>query len=306
MLKKVIGAIALAMVAAISLSGCSTSAASDEIFVHKGNGIFESKGDKGCVQPSDREISGAMDDYFAYPANQRVYAFTGAEGDDGAPFEVVSKDGQTLKTPGTLAFSLNTQCEVLQKFHDKIGNRHEAYMTDGKTSAGWVKMLNIYFRPALDATLDRVAKQYNWRDLYSDPAIKDEINKQVNAQVAALIDQQFEGDEKFFVNYSALIQQPRADQALVDAVKALETSKAQAAAAQTKAEADAKAQEAAATAQVAVKEAEERVAIIEARIRQTEIRSYGGAEAWAKTKAVEKGINPWQPNYGGGTIVDPK
>lgn len=298
------GLLALAVV--LSLAACSTSAASDEIYVHKGNGIFENKGDKGCVNPADREISGAMDDYFAYPANQRTYAFTGAKGDDGSPFEVVSRDGQPMTIPGTISFSLNTDCAVLQKFHDKIGNRYSAYMDGGETSEGWVKMLNLYFRPAIDATLDRVAKQYDWRQLYSDPAIKDEINKQVNAQVEALVNQQFEGDERFFQRYSALIQQPKADGKLVEALKAAETAKAQAAATEAKAKADAAAAQAGAEAQVAQKRAELKVAQIEAQIRLAEIRSYGGADAWAKSRAVDKGINPWQPNYGGGTIVDPK
>lgn len=298
---------ALLIAAAIPLTACATSAASDEIYVHKGGGPFEAKSDKGCVEPAQRQISKPGDSYFAYPAGQRYYKFTGdKKTDDGAPFEVVSKDGQPMTVPGTLGFSLNTNCEVLQKFHDEIGNREHAYMEDGETSAGWRTLLNVYFRPAIDSTLDRVAKQYDWRQLYSDPSIKDEINRQVNAQVAALIDQQFEGDQKYFLNYSALIQQPRADSKLVEAVKAAETAKAEAAAAEAKAKADASAAEAGAQAQVKQKEAELKVEQIEAQIRKTEIQSYGGAEAWAKSRAVDKGINPWQPNYGGGTIVDPK
>jgi hypothetical protein len=49
-----------------------------------------------------------------------------------------------------------------------------------------------------------------------------------------------------------------------------------------------------------------KVALIEAQIRAAEIRSYGGAEAWAKAQAVAKGINPWQPSYGANTLVSPK
>ena len=301
MKRKFIVAIA-ALAAAASLTGCSTSAASDEIYVHKGNGIFENKGDKGCVTPSDREISGAMDDYYAYPANQRVYDFTVSKDHDGDPFQVVSKDGQPMTVPGTLSFALNVDCKVLQKFHDKIGNRYQAYMEDGQTGAGWAKMLNVYFRPSLDATLDRVAKQYEWRQLYSDPSIKDEINTQVNKQVETLINQQLEGNEKFFVNFSALIQQPQADAQLVQAVKDAETSEAQAAATEAKAKADASAAQAAANAQVAQKEAELKVAKIEAQIKQAEIASYGGPQKYNDYLAIQKGLNPYQPTYGGNVL----
>lgn len=297
---------ALAALSIITLTGCSTSAASDEVFVHKGGGVFESKSEKGCIAAADREISKPGDDYYAYPANQRTYKFTGDKAtDDGAPFEVISKDGQPMTVPGTVNFSLVTDCKVLQKFHDKIGNRYQAYLDGGAESPGWSQMLNVYFRPAIDSTLDRVAKQYEWRQLYSDPAIKDEINQLVNTQVATLINQQFEGDEKFFTNYSALIQQPRADVKLTDAVKEAETAKAQAVATESAAKANAAAAEAAANAQVAQKTAELKVATIQAEIRAAEIKSFGGAEAWAKQKAVDKGINPWQPSYGA-AIVDPK
>lgn len=303
-------------VGALALSGCSTSAASDVVYVHKGGGPFESKKAKGCVTPSSREISKPGDDYFAYPASQRVYAFTGAKGDDGAPFSVVSKDGQTLTVPGTLSFSLNIECDVLQKFHDKIGNRYQAYMDGDQTSDGWSKMLNIYMRPSLDATLDRIAKQYNWNELRSDPTIKDTINREVNEKVATLIDQQLDGDQKFFVNYSALIQQPIAPESLVASVRAAEEAKAKAAAdtataianaasSTAKSKADAAAAQSAATVQVAQKTAELRVALLEAKIKKAEIDSYGGPQKYNDYLAIQKGLNPYQPTYGGQTLVQP-
>ena len=294
-------AVAGGILAAIGLTGCSApSTQADETFVHKGSGITEGHEDKGCVPPATREIfwgQGMGDDMYAYPANQRVFDFRGVEGSDRGPFEVVSKDGQTLSVPGTLSFLLNTDCETLQKFHDRIGNRYKAYMEDNQTTAGWTQVLNLYMAPALDASLDRLAKQYTWNELRSDPTIKDTINLKVNETVAALIDQQLEGEEKFFQGYSALITQPVAPETLVASVRSQEESIIAAKAVEAKAKADAAAAEAAANAQVAQKEAELKVAQIEAQIRAAEIRSYGGAEAWAKAQAVAKGINPWQPTY---------
>lgn len=304
---KTVAAIGAAVAIAFGTGACSIpSTTSDEILVHKGGGPFDDQGPRGCINPSTRSVEDANDNYFAYPANQRVYDFTGSQDSDGQPFSVVSKDGQNLTVRGTLSFALNTNCDVLQRFHDKIGNRYSAYMEDGKTSAGWSKMLNIYMRPALDSTLDRVAKNYGWNELRSNPALKAELDKAVNESVKTLINQQFEGSDEFFINYSALIQQPDADPALVEAVKANEISKAQALATETKAKADAAAAEAGANAQVAQKQAELKVAQIEAQIQSAKIAAYGSVKNWIDAQAIEKGLNPFQPTYGGNVLTPAK
>jgi hypothetical protein len=301
-------AVAGGILAALALAGCSApSTQADEVFVHKGSGISEGHEDKGCVPAATRQINwgtGMGDDYYAYPQNQRVFDFRGVNGSDRGPFEVVSKDGQTLTIPGTLSFVLNTDCKVLQRFHDLIGNRYRAYMEDNQTGDGWTKVLNLYMAPPLDASLDRLAKQYTWNELRSDPSIKDKINADVNETIARLINQQMEGQEDFFQGYSVLVTQPIAPESLVASVRSQEEAIAAAKASEAKAKADASAAEAAANSQVSQKEAELKVAQIEAQIRAAEIRSYGGAEAWAKAQAVAKGINPWQPTYGN-ALVNP-
>jgi hypothetical protein len=293
----------------LTVVGCSApSTASDEIFVHKGSGWTEGKEDKGCVEPATRELfwgQGMGDDYFPYPTSQRVFDFTGKDGSDSQPFTVVSKDGQTLRVPGTMSFFLNTDCGAITEFHDKIGNRYAAYMEDGQDSAGWVQVLNLYLAPSMDATLDRIAKKYTWRELYADVTIKDEMNRTMNAEVSRLVNQQFIGDTEFFQNFEALIQQPLADDDLVAAVKQEETSKAQALATETKAKADAAAAEAAASAQIAQKDAELKVARLQKQIDQQKIDAVGGPEVWAKLQAIEAGLNPYQPSYGT-SIVNPQ
>lgn len=305
-----IKALVIALAGVFALVGCSApSTASDEIYVHKGSGFTEGKEDKGCVEPATREIfwgQGAGDDYFAYPVSQRVFDFTKEGQGDADPFTVISKDGQSLKVPGTLSFYLNTECKAVTAFHDKVGNRYQAYMQDGQDSGGWVKVLNIYMAPSIDATLDRIAKKYTWKELYADVSIKDEMNRVMNAEVARLINQQFLGDIEYFTNFEALIQQPIADADLVAAVKQEETSRAQAVATKAKAEADAEAAEAKALAEVAQKDAELKVALIEKQIKEAEIRAYGGAENYINFLAVQKGLNPFQPVYGGALVNVPQ
>lgn len=308
------GIIAALAGAILVLTGCSApSTPADEILVHKGAGLTEGKEDKGCVEPATREINwgqGMGDDYFAYPASQRWYDFSKAEGGDAAPFIVVSKDGQQLTIPGRVDFTLNTNCDTLQRFHDLVGNREQAYIVDGEDGArvagpGWTRILNNYFQLPIDSALDAVAKQYTWRQLRSDLTVKDEMNKAVNASLTKLVNQQISGEDDFFLNFSTLVRQPEAPGELVKTETDRETALAQAATTEAKAVADAKAAKAAADAQVAQKNAELSVAQKEAEIQAAIIRSFGGPEAYAKWQAVQKGINPWQPSYGGSAVVSP-
>lgn len=294
---------ALGAAAVLGLAGCSIpTTASDEIAVHKGGGPFESKASKGCVAPETREVNSAFDEYFYYPVNQRVFDFTGKDGADASPISVVSSDNQILTVPGSINFSLNTDCEILTAFHDNIGRRYSAYMVEADggytTGEGWARMMNLYVGRAADATLDRIAKTYTWRELYSDPDIKDEMNSAVNETIARLVNQQTDGEQEFFTEFSALIQQPQPDEELVAALKQEETARANAAATEAKATADAAAAVAAAEAQVAQKEAELRVKQIEAQIQREVIAAYGSVENYNNAKAIEKGLNPFQPTYG--------
>lgn len=290
-----------AVFAVLGVGACSIpNTQSDEVFVHKGGGPFENHSAKDCIEPASRKVESAGDDYYSYPANTRVYDFRGVKGSDGAPIETVSKDGQPVKMKGTVSFRLNTNCPVLTRFHDQIGFRYKAYFPDGTggdVPKGWMDVLNLYFRPALDATLDRISKQYDWRDQWANPAIKDEINTQVNEKLKDLINQQLPGNDEFFLDYSALILQPEPDPDLVATVKQAEESRAQAIATEAAAKANAAAAEAAAKSQVAQKKAELEVALIEAKKQSALIGSYGGPREYNNHLAISKGLNPFQPIY---------
>ncbi len=308
-MNKKIAAISLGVVAAFGLSGCSTpSTAADEVAVHRGGGPFESQGDKECVDRSTREVNSAFDNYYYYPASQSTYDFTGGKNSDSAPFSVVTKDNQTFTIPGSVKFNLNTNCDVLELFHDEIGKRYEAYNTNSgdPRNDGWRKMLALYIAPAVDGTLDRVAKQYNWRELRNDPTIKDKMNDEVNKTVARLVQQQTPGEKEFFTGFSALIQQPQAPKALQEAVELEESSRAQAAATTAKAIADADAATKTAQAQVATKNAELTTAKIQAQIEASKILAYGSVREYNNNMAIAKGLNPYQPTYGSPVLTPVK
>jgi regulator of protease activity HflC (stomatin/prohibitin superfamily) len=296
---------ALLATGALTLAACSMpNTTSTETAVHFGGGPIEAHTAKGCVKPSTREINSVGDKYYYYPMSQSTYDFTGKQDSDAKPITVVSSDNQTLSVPGSISFDLNTNCKVLTEFHNAFGDRYHAYLDDDGEgnltySDGWRRMMGLYIGRAADSTLDRVAKKYTWRDLYSNPQIKDEMNQEVNKTIATLVGQQMRGDDEFFENFSALIQQPQPGTDLVKAVQDEETGRAQAAAAEAKAVADANAAKAAADAQVAQKQAEVYVAQKEAERQAAEIAPYGSAQAYNDAKAIEKGLNPYQPTYGG-------
>ncbi|MFN8029659.1 MAG: SPFH domain-containing protein [Dermatophilaceae bacterium] len=319
-LVKAVIVVGVALAVLISLTRLVRTVASpaDEVAVHKGGGIIEAPNSKGCVAANSRELRRPGDKYFWYPASQRTYNFTGGEGADHSAFSVVSKDFQTLEVPGSVEFTLNVNCTVLTRFHDAIGNRYHAFYTTSdewsETNDGWQRMLDLYFAPALDATLDRVAKKYTWKELYADPTIKDEMNRTVNEQLATLIQQKMPGEDEFFQGFSALIQQPTPSEALVQALADEEAGRAQAAAAKAKAVADAettearavadaKAAEAAADAQVAQKEAEARIARLEAEIKAAQMKPFGSAKEYNNWLAIQNGLNPYQPTYGGSVVA---
>ena len=94
------------------------------------DGPIEAKVFRGCVDPSKREFGGVQDKFYTYPANQRNWVFDTGDGKDSGPITFVSKDGIEMTVSGVANFQLNTDCAALQKFHELIGNRYEAYTPD--------------------------------------------------------------------------------------------------------------------------------------------------------------------------------
>jgi hypothetical protein len=289
-------AIGSAVVVLVLLSGVmvaasltSVSTAADQVALHYEGGPLSSRRFADCVPVSTRRWHGPGDAHYLYPTNQRIFEATGARGADGDVIKVVSKDNVELSVPVSINFTLKTDCETLRHFHEVLGNRYQAYMNGDRTSDGWRTMLRIVVQQPLDTTLDRIAQNYEWRRLYNDPAVKAEIERQVNEQIAGIVQRQT-NNEEFFVGWSALVQKPTPTNAdLVQAIAAEQNNVAQANAARAKAEAD----EAAARAQVAVARAD-------ADKRKAEIAGYGGVEDYLKAKCIERGCNPYQP-----TIIGP-
>lgn len=280
--------IPLLVVLALTATGCSqVSTGPDQVALHYEGGSYSSKKFVDCIPVSKREWNGPGDAHYTYPANQRVFDFTGADGSDAGRITVATKDSIQMSVPGLVRFTLNTDCDALREFHEKIGNREAAYFEDAaKPSDGWRRVLEQFIGRQIDATLDREALAYNWREIYTDPAAKERLDKVVAENLQKLVNANTEGDTQFFNILSVQLQKPEPPEELLAALASEQTKIAQANAAKAEAE-----------AQIATAQAQERLARVNAEKLKAEISGYGSADAYNKAKAVEKGINPYQPTY---------
>ncbi len=287
------------LLALIFIRPSTISTGPDQVALHYKGGAFTSKRFSDCISPSNREFDGPGDSHFAYPASQTNFVFD-AGGGDGTAITFVTKDGIEMTVEGVANLLLNTSCEpitigaatykggALQRFHELIGNRYNAYMTpDGQRSPGWSNMLAIYIARPLDTAIDRAGQKYTYTELYTDPNRKAQWERDVLEQLPDLVNRQTDGDTEFFQNFAITLQKPEPPQAIKDALVKQQEAVARARAA----EAEAAAREAAARAQIAVERAE--AAKIAERIKVL------GRDGYLRQYAIDKGLNPYQPSTQG-------
>ena len=296
----VLGAVVLAAILVVAFVRPSTaSTGPDQVALHYKGGSFSSKRFADCIAPSNRVFDGPGDSHFAYPSSQTNFVFDADNGSDGGHITFVTRDGIEMAVEGVTNFLLNTSCEpmtigttkyaggALQRFHELIGNRYQAYMTDdGQRSDGWRQMLNVYIARPLDTAIDRAGQNYTYTELDTDPTKKAAWEQDVLEQLPDLVNRQTDGDTEFFLNFAITLQKPEPPQAIKDALVKQQEAVARAKAA----EAEAAARQAAANAQIAVEKAE--AAKINERIKVL------GRDGYLRQYAIDHGLNPYQPSTG--------
>jgi hypothetical protein len=155
--------------AAVGLAGCSSMSTNpDEVGLVYNAGPLSNTQFDVCVQPGNKEWDGPSDKHIAYPAGQRTYRFDADKGADRGAFGINTKDPIELQVSGVVAFELNTDCEVLQQFHEKIGNKYTPAVDDSKTTGEWRDFLNDYLGVALKRALTDATQNTGWAPLYTD------------------------------------------------------------------------------------------------------------------------------------------
>lgn len=197
---------------AVAVTGCSiTTPEPDQKGIVYDAGMFSDTTFQNCINPGSRDVSGWGDQGFVYPNGQRTFEFADKQGAESKPLTVVSKDNLEMTVSGVATFSLTTDCATLRKFHEQIGLKFRAY-----EDAGWNRLLGVYIGQPLDRAMDAAAKAYGWKDLFSNPAIKQEWEKSVAQYAAQFIKEQ--GGEGFFGGFSVTLQQPQPPQGVRDAL----------------------------------------------------------------------------------------
>lgn len=270
-------AVALLMVGA--LTGCAAESLPNDLkALHYQGGELSSKKFVDCVEPSTRSDFSIGDSYPAYPTRQVSFDATGGSGAESSRFTVVSKDNAELYVPATVTFNLITDCDTLRKFHETIGARFNAdFEASGSSSdvpQGWVDLLEYVIGKPLDTTLDRVAQNYNYRDVWNNPKVKAEFEAEVNNNISELVARQAGGE--FFENFNVLILKPDpVDPELKGAIADEQAAVAQAKAAKAKAQAD-----------TATAKAQQKLAIAEAKSKRAEIKGFGGIQAYLQYQCI--------------------
>lgn len=173
-MKKVILLILAMALVALTGACSSISTAPDQVGLHYDGGPFTSVKYKNCVSPSTKEYDNIADKHFKYPAGQRTFDFTGAKDENGRleaesePYVVVDSEGVELTVPGILTFTLNTECDTLRTFHERIGIKYGAWEGEG-----WDNALVAYLGNPLKKAMDQASQAYTWREMLQSQDVRD-------------------------------------------------------------------------------------------------------------------------------------
>jgi hypothetical protein len=290
-----------AVAAALTMSGCTTAApAPDVMTLHYRAGEFSSTEFGSCVEPGTRAWNGPGDRYYSYPVSLRFWDATGGDNADAPQITSVSDDNAEMLTPVIVNFTMINDCELIRKFHETIGNRSSAYLSDenASTSDGWFTLLGRIMGKPLDTIVDRVAQQYDWREMWNSPEIRKEMESQILEELPGLVSRQTDGVQ-YFQSWAVTVNQPTPkDEELLALARAEQKTVAEANSIKAKAEADT----ASAKAQAALAEAQIATAKAEAEKKQAEIAGYPSVDDYLKSLAIQNGISPWATTTGTGTV----
>jgi regulator of protease activity HflC (stomatin/prohibitin superfamily) len=214
-----------AVLGLVIMAGCSSvNTQADEQALHYKGGSLSSASFSNCVGSSTRNFDGPGDDHYVYPKGQRTYAFGDSNADTG-PISVVSNDNVTMQVSGVATFNLTSNCAQLRKFHEQIASKFNADMVGGQPKEGWNRLLGQYMKQPLEKALDAASKQYGYRDLYTNPDVKEQWENQVSTLAKRYMLEQT--GENYFQNISLTIQAPEPPENIKEALEAEQEAVAQ-------------------------------------------------------------------------------
>lgn len=297
-----------ALLAAVLLSSCGYNAPSDMIALEIGAGPSEAKKIKDCKDPGTRDRWFTNDDYVYLPGptNEREWDATGASDSDADPMQSVTHDHVIMDIPVTIRLNLKSDdCDLMKQFYVNYVRRYHAeFEEDGTYNAQWESVMRRLVGDPSDATLDRIIQQFDWRDVWNDPATKVDIENQMKEALASDSSLMVQAaHDAYFDNITVIVGQPKPeDPALAAAVAEEQTNVAKAQSLEAQARADiavAKAETARAKAEAAKQRAEI------AGFRLSGMSAKEAMRAYNEAQLIASGGNPYQPQYLVGGVTGP-
>lgn len=258
-----------------------------------------------CIEPGRKIVTN--DTLYPYPNTQREAVWDSAnyeKGNKSADYpdlELVDKNGVTVFTKMKVSFFLNTDCKpvkvgdktydggTLQAFHELIGRTRGAYFNeDGGYNDGWLWAMDNYVSSSVTDYMVKAARstERDAESMWLDSAQSVTMQEELAKQMPALVNAGMETDLQFYDKFTVKIYSVTPDSEFLGMYKERQSAQVKSETAELNRQ-----------ARVAEARANAEVAEAEAGIKQEEIKGYGGFDNWNKAKAVENGLNPYQPTY---------
>lgn len=183
--------IAIAVVGALALTGCSTISDPDEVGLYYMKGPSDGYEFGECVDPGRTGPAEWNNEIIYLPASLRTWTIDDAEGSDTKEEIVVSAapqenqpSGVQVKVATKTSFYLNTYCDskggVVREFWEKIGRRYSA-----DTEDGWRKMLLAELVPTQKTIIKDVMRKFDADSLIANKdAIQNAAAKEISDRLA--------------------------------------------------------------------------------------------------------------------------
>lgn len=304
-LKIVFGAIGIIVVviAAVMLSSYATQVGPGQTAVKVDDYALIPTDPKveGCIDPETSEFNppGGFKAY-RYPSRQISWDATGSPDAEAEPTTVVSNATAPaeLLVPVVITFDLTTDCGMLMDFHRDFGTKYQGWLDDnGLVTTGWVNLLRYVIGQPAEQVLISVAQKYTWREIWNDERVRIEFQNALRDALPGASKARTDGRE-FFTNFQVTVMKPDPlDEGLKAAIIAEQKAIADARAAEAKGVADANAARSKAEAEKVAAQAQTELARQVALQKQAEIAGYPSADDYLRAKAIESGLNPYQPTY---------
>lgn len=294
--RKIVVTTGLVLVAAFGLTACAEHYTDPSmVSLRYSGGLTEGGAFVECVDPGVKTVDN--DTYYRYPTTQREDVFdsdkfnaedvAGSSADQG-DLEITTSGGNLGYLKIKAVFQLETDCDTLKEFHEKIGRTRQAYFNeDGTYNSGWLWVMDNYVTSAVTELAGNNSVNYTIEELWLDPVKREELSTKIEEQLQKAVNDRTEGDTQFFVTGDVSIFKASP----TDEFAALYDERKNAQVRAETAEANKQAQITEAQAQAAVAEEQ-------AKARAAEINGWGGSDAYLKKLAIDEGMNPFQPNYG--------